>query len=94
MESRRNIRFTATERANDAPVCHCTDVSPRNLKQAAAETNLHLKSPLREVTLHLEASNSFLPDVVLITIHQRRPMLQMYILHQRAYDAVLGAQHY
>ena len=64
MGSRRNIKFTATERANDAPVLHCTDVSPRNLKQAAAETNLHLKSPLREVTLHLEASNSFLPDVV------------------------------
>ena len=73
---------------------HCTDVSPRNLKQAAAETNLHLKSSLGGVTLHLQASNIFLDAVLLNTHHQRRPMLQMYILHQRAYDAVLGAQHY
>ena len=70
---------------------HCTDVSPLNL--TAAAENLHLKSPLGRVTPHLEASDISL-DAVLIIHHQREPMMQMYILHQRAYDAVLGAQHY
>ena len=57
------------------------------------QKNLHLKSPLGRVTPHLEASDISL-DAVLIIHHQREPMMQMYILHQRAYDAVLGAQHY